>query len=127
MDSSSPCKHMHHGAQLGMPCRHSGAVDTRSCACRFGRWCLDRSGLSKGGVAGIIVAGVVVLAGSTALLAMLVRTLKRWDTPDPVARAAEAARLQALEVGTLGCRNCGAGLQVMFWRLLLLYVGMMVG
>ena len=49
-------------------------------------------------MAGIIIAGVVVLAGTAVLLTLLVRTLKRWDTPDPVARAAEAARLQALEV-----------------------------
>ena len=73
-------------------------TQSHACSCRFGHWCLDRSGLSKGGVAGIIIAGVVVLAGTAVLLTLLVRTLKRWDTPDPVARAAEAARLQALEV-----------------------------
>ena len=49
-------------------------------------------------MAGIIVGCAVALAGLAVLLTLAVRTLKRWDTPDPVARAAEAARLQALEV-----------------------------
>ena len=70
-----------------------------SC-CRFGHWCLDGSGLNEGGVAGIIVAGILAMAVMGTLMWLAVATLRRWDTPDPVARAAAQAQKDAVEVRT---------------------------
>ena len=63
----------HRGRHPGHGSHVNAAVPDWQAVCRFGHWCLDGSGVNKGGVAGIIVAGILAMAVMGTLIWLCLR------------------------------------------------------